>query len=90
MKSGKGSGDTKCHGEASVEIIAVPNLFEQDIPFDLSLLCPAISWVQLCWCYLEVQRYGQSNGDISVEIMLTKQKAEFPLETLAWRNNSYR
>lgn len=41
MTSRKGSGDTKCHGEASVEIIAVLNLFEQNIAFDLSLLCPA-------------------------------------------------
>lgn len=90
MKSRKGSGDTKCHGEASAEIIAVLNLFEQNIPFDPSFLCPAISWVQMWWCYSEAQRSRQSNGDISVEITLTKPKAEFPLETLAWRNNSFR
>lgn len=69
---------------------AVLNLSEQNIPFDLSLPCPAISWVQMWWRYWEARRYRQSNGDISMEIMLTKLKAEFPLETLAWGNNSSR
>lgn len=73
-----------------MEITAVVSLLGPSIPFALSLPCPAISWVQMCCCYSEAQRRGQNNRDIGVEIMLTKLKAEFPLETLAWRNNSSR
>jgi len=70
--------------------MAALNSPEQNIPFDLSLPCPTISWAQAWRRYPEARRCGQSGGRIRPRIALTKLKAEFPLETRAWRENSSR